>query len=516
MNKVVDFDKAIDMIKDGDTVAFSGFMLATAAREVMVKIGNKFLSEGRPKNLTIYQGAGLGNNNDQGICELSYPGLIKRYVTAHFANNRPMIDMVLKNEVEAYNFPQGVIAHLYKQAAGGKDFEITRIGLNTYCDPRLKGGKVNEAAKEDLVDLIEIDGRDYLKYKVPNYNIGIIRGTSADEFGNISMEEESSIIDSLDVAMAVKACGGKVIVQVKNIVSFQSMNRQDVVIPGVFVDAIVKSEDPINYHRQTPGVYYDPIISGRYKSDNYGFKSLELNERKLIARRAVFELKDNSVVNLGIGIPEAVASVAEEEGLENIILTVESGLIGGIPLGGSNFGSAVNSWAGLAMASQFDFYNSGGLNKTFLGFAEIDPCGNINVSRFGNKIGGCGGFIDITQSTKDIVFCGTMTAGGLLTEVNDGKLVIVQEGRNKKFKKFIEEVTFSAEESVQRGQNVIFVTERCVFALKNGALELIEIAPGIDLDRDILGQMDFRPRISKNLKQMDLRIYQEGLMGIKG
>ena len=455
------------------------------------------------------------NNNDQGICELSYPGLIKRYVTAHFANNRPMIDMVLKNEVEAYNFPQGVIAHLYRQAAGGKDFEITRIGLKTYCDPRLRGGKVNDAAKEDLVDLIEIDGKEYLKYKVPSYDIGIIRGTSADEFGNISMEEESSIIDSLDVAMAVKASGGKVIVQVKNVVSSQSMNRQDVVIPGVFVDAIVKSEDPINYHRQTPGVYYDPIIAGRYKSDKYGFKPLYLNERKLIARRAVLELEDNSVVNLGIGIPEAVSSVAAEEGLENIILTVESGLIGGIPLGGSNFGSAVNSWAGLAMARQFDFYNSGGLKKTFLGFAEMDPRGNINVSRFGDRIGGCGGFIDITQSTKDIVFCGTMTAGGLVTEVRDGKLVIVQEGKRKKFKKIIDEITFSAEESFENGQNVIFVTERCVFALREDGIELIEIAPGVDLDKDILGQMDFRPMIAEYLKVMDLRIYQEGLMGIK-
>lgn len=515
MNKLMDFDQAIDLIKDGDTVAFSGFMLATAAREMMVKIGQRYLSEGRPKNLTLYQGAGLGNNNDQGICELSYPGLIKRYVTAHFANNRPMIDMVLKNEVEAYNFPQGVIAHLYRQAAGGKDFEITRIGLKTYCDPRLRGGKVNDAAKEDLVDLIEIDGKEYLKYKVPSYDIGIIRGTSADEFGNISMEEESSIIDSLDVAMAVKASGGKVIVQVKNLVSSQSMNRQDVVIPGVFVDAIVKSEDPINYHRQTPGVYYDPIIAGRYKSDKYGFKPLDLNERKLIARRAVLELEDNSVVNLGIGIPEAVSSVAAEEGLENIILTVESGLIGGIPLGGSNFGSAVNSWAGLAMASQFDFYNSGGLKKTFLGFAEMDPRGNINVSRFGDRIGGCGGFIDITQSTKDIVFCGTMTAGGLVTEVRDGKLVIVQEGKRKKFKKTIDEITFSAEESFENGQNVIFVTERCVFALREDGIELIEIAPGVDLDKDILGQMDFRPMIAEDLKVMDLRIYQEGLMGIK-
>lgn len=508
MDKLLSFDDAIDLIKDGDTVAVSGFMLATAAREIMVKIGERFKSTGHPENITLYQGAGIGNNNNQGVCEMTYPGLIKRYVTAHFANNKPMIEMALKNEVEAYNFPQGVISHLYRQAAGNKPFEITKIGLNTYCDPRLKGGKINSAAKEDLVDLIEIDGEEYLKYRVPKYDIGLIRGTTADEHGNITMEEESSIIDSLDIAMAVKASGGKVIVQVKNIVSSSSIDRKNVAIPGIFVDAVVKSENPEQYHRQTPGTYYDPIISGRYKSDNFGFKPLELNERKIIARRAAKELEQNSVVNLGIGIPEGVASVAEEEGIDNIVLTVESGLIGGIPLGGSNFGSAVNAWAGLPMASQFDFYDCGGLDRTFLGFAEVDPKGNINVSRFGDRIGGCGGFIDITQSTKNIVFCGTMTAGGLKTEVKNGKLVIVREGDRKKFLSKIEEVTFSAKQSRKIGQNVLFVTERCVFRLGEKGLVLIEVAPGIDIEKDIFDQMNFRPEVSDDLKVMDERIFR--------
>lgn len=513
-NKVMKIDDALNLIKDGDTVALSGFMLATAAREVMVKLGVKYKREKKPKNLTLYQGAGIGNNRDQGVCEMSYAGLVKRYVTAHFANNKPMIELVLNNEVEAYNFPQGVISHLYRQAAGGREFEITRIGLKTYCDPRLRGGKINSIAKEDLVELIEIDGKEFLKYKVPTYNIGIIRGTTSDEFGNITMEEESSIIDSLDIAMAVKASGGKVIVQVKNVVSSSSIDRKDVVIPGVFVDAVVVSENHEEYHRQTPGTYFDPVISGKYKSDAYSFPTLELNERKIIARRAILELSDNSVVNLGIGIPECIASVAAEEGMENIILTVESGLIGGIPLGGYNFGSAVNSWASLSMVHQFDFYNSGGLNKTFLGFAEIDNKGNINVSRFGNRIGGCGGFIDITQSTKNIVFCGTMTAGGLEIEIKDGKLNIIKEGSKKKFLKSVEEITFSSAQSLENGQNVIFVTERCVFVLEKEELVLTEIAPGIDLEKDVLGQMDFVPRISENLKLMDERIFKPENMGL--
>lgn len=508
MRKLFTYDEAIKLINDGDTVAVSGFMLATAAREMMVKIGENFKKVGHPRNITLYQGAGIGNNNDQGVCEMTYKGLIKRYVTAHFANNRAMIDLALKNEIEAYNFPQGVIAHIYRQASANKPFEISKIGLNTYCDPRIRGGKVNDAAKDNLVDLIEIDGEEYLKYKVPKFDIGIIRGTTSDEFGNITMEEESSIIDSLDVAMAVKASGGKVIVQVKNIVSSSSIDRRDVVVPGVFVDAVVKSENPEEFHRQTPGTYYDPIIAGKYKSDNFGFPKLELDERKIIARRAAKELSDDSVVNLGIGIPEGVASVAKEEGIENIVLTVESGLIGGIPLGRSNFGSAVNAWAGLPMASQFDFYNSGGLDRTFLGFAEIDPSGNINVSRFGDRIGGCGGFIDITQSTKNIIFCGTMTAGGLKTRVENGNLIIEKEGSKKKFLSSVEEVTFSAKQSREIGQNVIFVTERCVFKLGENTLILTEIAPGVDINKDILEQMEFEVEISSDLKVMDKSIFE--------
>ena len=514
MNKLMKIDEALNLIKDGDMVAVSGFMMATAARELIVGLGKRYKDSGKPKNLTLYQGAGNGNNDDQGVCEMSYPGLVKRYVTAHFANNKPMIKMALSNQVEAYNFPQGVIAHIYRQAAANRPFEITKIGLNTYCDPRIRGGKINSAAKENLVDLIDIDGEEYLKYKVPKFDIGIIRGTTADEFGNISMEEESSVIDSLEVAMAVKASGGKVIVQVKNIVSSKSMDRKLVVIPGVFVDAVVKSENPEIYHRQTPGTFYDPMIAGRYKVDGAGFSTIPMDERKIIARRGLLELGAGSVVNLGIGIPEGVASVAAEEGIGDIVLTVESGLIGGIPMGRSDFGSAINAWAGLAMVSQFDFYNSGGLDITYLGFAEIDSMGNINVSRFGDRIGGCGGFIDITQSTKKIVFCGTMTAGGLKVGVKDGRLDIVNEGKKIKFKKSIEEITFSAKESIKLGQHVIFVTERCVFSLEEDGLKLIEVAEGIDIQRDILDQMEFEPKMAKEIKIMDCRIYRDCLMGI--
>ncbi|NLN98262.1 MAG: propionate CoA-transferase [Eubacteriaceae bacterium] len=514
MKKLITFEEAVGLIKDGDTIAASGFMLATVAREMMVNIGESFQETGHPKDLTVYQGAGIGNNKDQGTYEYSFKGAIKRYVTGHYANNQRMIEMVNNNEVESYNFPQGVISHLYRQRAGGKDFEITQIGLKTYCDPRLSGGKMNEKTTEDLVELIEIDGKEYLKYKAPMIDVGIIRGTTSDEFGNITMEEESAYIDALDIAMAAKASGGKVIAQVKNIVSSSSIDRQQVVVPGVFVDAVVQTTNPEEYHRQTPGSFYDPLIAGHYKSDLFSFKDMNLDARKVIARRAAMECKEDIVVNLGIGIPEGVASVANEEGLSGMVLTIESGLIGGFPLGGFDFGSAVNSWAGLPMTSQFDYYNHGGLDITFLGFAEVNPMGDINVSRFGSRIAGCGGFIDITQSTKNIVFCGTLTAGGLEVAVEDGKLKIIQEGRRKKFLPTIEQVTYSAEFGLENGQNVLFITERCVFKPSEKGLVLVEVAPGIDIQKDIIDQMDFKPIIADNVETMDERLFKNALMGL--
>ena len=515
MNKRMNIDDAIDLIKDGDCVAASGFMLMTTPRELYVKLGERFNKTGSPKNLTIIHAAGNGNNGDQGISEISYEGLVKRYITGHFANNSRMIELVKSNKVEAYNFPQGVIEHMFRAAAAGKKGEITRIGLHTYCDPRLDGGKMNEITKEDLVELIDVLGEEQLIYKAPKFNIGLIKGTTADEHGNITLEEEGAPIDALEVAMAVKACGGKVIAQVKNYVSSASIRRLDVVIPGNMVDAVVVSENPFEYHRQTPAEFYNPVLSGRYKLDSVGFSNIPLDERKVIARRAAMELSYSSVVNLGIGIPEGVAAIAAEEGIgDNLTLTIESGLVGGIPTGGYNFGCSINAWAALPMASQFVYYNGGNLALTCLGFAEVDAGGNVNVSKFDSRLAGCGGLIDISQSTKTVVFSGTMTAGGLKVEINDGRLQILEEGKKLKFKNSLAQVTFSAEYSKSGGQRVLFVTERCVFEIVENGLMLIEVAPGIDLERDILDLMEFRPLISENLKTMDERIFRNEIMGL--
>ncbi len=515
MGKRMTMDEALDLIHDGDGVAVSGFMLMTVPRELYLGIGERFLKTGHPCGLTVMHAAGNGNNKDQGIYDMSYEGLITRYVTGHFANNSRLIELTNANKVASYNFPQGVIAHMYRAAAAGKPGEITKIGLNTFCDPRLQGGKINEACKDDLVELIDILGEEYLLYKVPKLNIGLIRGTTADEYGNITLEEEGAPVDALDVAMAVKAMGGKVIAQVKNYVSSSSMDRSKVVIPGNMVDAVVVSSNPLENHRQTPGSFYNPVFSGYYKLNDIGFGTIPLDERKVIARRAAMELSENSVVNLGIGIPEGVAAVANEEGIGNqILLTIESGLVGGVPTGGQDFGCAVNAWAALPMTTQFDYYNGGNLALTCLGFAEVDQTGNVNVSKFGTRIAGCGGLVDISQSTHTVVFCGAMTAGGLKTKVEDGKLVILQEGKRVKFKKSVEQITFSSEFSKKAKQKVLFITERCVFRVAEEGLVLAEVAPGISIEKDILPYMEFKPVIPDQVPLMDARLFEDALMGL--
>ncbi len=509
MSKLMTAQEAIALIKDGDGVAISGFHEIVVARELYKELAKTYRETGHPRDLTLVQASG-----NRGIFEMTEEGLFAHYIAGHYTYNQKMIDMINDNKIKSHNLPQGVISHMYRAAAGGKIGELTKIGLHTFCDPRYGGGKMNDITTEDIVELLVIDGQEQLLYKLPKMDIGIIRGTTADEFGNITIEEECLPADILDVAMAVKSMGGKVIAQVKNYVPAEKMHRTEVVVPGSMVDAIVICSDPETNHRQTPVFEYSPELAGHGRLE-IGFDVLPMNERKIIARRAAMELSPRSVVNLGIGIPEGVALVANEEGVgDELTLTIESGLIGGIPAGGENFGSSYNAWAALPMSAQFDYYNGGNLNISCLGFAEVDGVGNVNVSRFGTKIAGVGGFIDITQASPVIVFAGTMTAGGLKVEISDGKLNILQEGKKIKFLPQIGQLTFSAEQSRKNGQRILFVTERCVFEVTEQGLVLTEIAPGITLEEHILPCMGFEPIISPELKLMDERIFRDGLMGL--
>ncbi len=514
MSKLTSVQDAVKLIKDGDTVAFGGFVGAVHAEEVTAGIQASFLETAHPKDLTVVYAAGQGDGKEKGLNHLGEEGLVKRIVGGHWGLVPRLQKLALENKLSAYNLPQGVISHLFRDIAAGKMGVLTHVGLKTFADPRLEGGKINDISKKDIdiVKVVNIEGEERLLYKAFPINVGIIRATYADTQGNCTMEHEGALAETLAIAQAAKNSGGKVIVQVKQIVEYGSLDARLVKIPGIYVDAIVVASE--ENHRQTFGTYYNPAYSGETRVPVDSLAPLPLSERKIIARRAAMELIPDAVVNLGIGMPEGVASIAAEEGLSGMVLTTESGTIGGIPAGGGDFGVTTNPDCVLEQPAQFDFYDGGGLDVAFLGLAQMDVHGNINVSKFGPKIAGCGGFINITQNARKVIYCGTFTAGGLKISVTDGKLNIDQEGKSKKLISEVEQVTFSGAYAQEKGQPVLYITERAVFKLTPEGVELIEIAPGIDLQKDVLDQMEFKP-IVKDVKTMDQRIFRDDLMGLK-
>ncbi len=510
--KVVSLEDAMRVIRDGDTIAVNGFV-GYSPEELLQGLEDRFLKTGEPKNLTIIVAAGIGDGKEKGVNRLAHDGLVRRVIAGHWGLIPKMQKLALAGKIEAYNFPQGVITHMYRDIAGHLPRTITHVGLGTFVDPRLSAGKVNAITTEDLVERITFDGKEYLAYKTMPVSVVFLRGTTADMDGNITMEKEPLTLEMLPMAMAAKNSGGFVIVQVERIADRHALNPRHVKVPGILVDCVVVAK-PEN-HRQTYSTYYNPAYSGEFKVPTATVEPLPMDERKLVARRAAFELRPNMVVNLGIGMPEGVANVANEEGIfDYLTLTAEAGSIGGIPSGGGDFGTATNMDFLNDMHAQFDYYDGGGLDLACLGLAQMDSHGIVNVSKFGPKLAGCGGFINITQNAKKIVFAGTFTAGGTQLAVENGKLKIVQEGSLKKIVREVEQITFSGKTAQQGEQQVFYVTERCVFRLTREGVELIEIAPGIDLEKDLLAQMEFKP-IMKNVRPMDERIFKLPPMGLK-
>jgi len=521
-NKVVSAADAVRLIHDGDTVATGGFVGIGFAEGIALALEARFLATeaetgtGSPRALTLVYAAGQGDGKERGLNHFGHRGLVSRVVGGHWGLVPRLQALAVAGEIEAYNLPQGVITHMFRDIAAGKPGTLSRIGLGTFVDPRYGGGKINSVTQQDLVRLLEIDGEEVLFYKAFPVNVGIIRATTADADGNLTMEREALTLEALAIAMAAHNSGGVVIAQVERLAERGSLNPRQVKVPGVLVDCVVVAERP-EHHMQTFVTPYSAAFAGEIRVPLTDLEPQPMGVRKLIARRAALELKRNAVVNLGIGMPEGVAEIAaEEQVIDLLTLTTEPGVIGGVPASGLNFGAAVNTQAIIDQPSQFDFYDGGGLDVAVLGLAQADAEGNLNVSRFGTRLAGAGGFINISQSARAVVFVGTFTAGDLQVRIAEGKVQILSEGTCRKFVKAVEHRTFSGERARRQGQRVLYVTERCVFRLAEaGGLELIEIAPGIDLDRQILALMDFTPAISPALRLMERGLFEDGPMNLR-
>jgi propionate CoA-transferase len=512
-NKITTAAEAVAVIQDGDALCTSGFVGIGVPDALLVALEKRFLETGGPRDLTLLFAAGQGDGKDRGLNALGHDGLLKRVVGGHWGLIPKVGRLALEGQIEAYNLPQGVISHLYRDIAAGKPGTLSRVGIGTFVDPRLEGGKINDSTTEDLVRVMEIDGHEWLFYRGFPLNVAFLRGTTADPNGNVTAEREALDLDNLAMAMAVKNSGGVVIVQVERIARAGSLHPRQVLVPGSLVDCVVVA-DP-EHHRQTYATVYNPAYSAEISVPLEGVKPTPFDERKIIARRCAMELRAGAIVNLGIGMPEGVAAVAAEERInEFITLTAEPGVVGGVPASGLDFGAAVNTEAIVHQNQQFDFYDGGGLDLAFLGMAEADAEGNVNVSRFGSKLAGAGGFINISQNARKVVFAGTFTAGGLDLKIEDGQLRIAHEGRAQKFSERVQQITFSGRVAAAQDKPVLYVTERCVFRLRPSGLELVEAAPGIDVERDILAQMKFRP-IVNDVRPMDPRLFRPEPMDLR-
>lgn len=509
MYKRVNPKEAVQLINNNDTVAFGGGGAGHAVPDnIMKALGEYYLESGNPRGLTVIHPCGIGDNDSRGLNHLAHEGLINIDIGGFWGNSPKLVDLARQNKLKGYNLPQGVLSHLIRATASGKPGVITHVGLNTFVDPRVEGGKINNITTEDIVEVVEISGKEYLYYKSFPIDVAIIRGTSVDAEGNLTMEEEVGFFAMLSIAQAAKVNGGIVICQVKKI-NQGHCDPGAVKVPGVFIDYVVEAPEQ-------EMTYLSPFDSALVKRDHpFIAEGSDLEGvKRIIARRASLQIKKGNFVNIGYGMSDGVPIVAYSENIDKqITFMIEQGAIAGIPTTGLNFGAMYNPTAILDDGYQFDFFHGGGLDIAFLGFAQVDQFGNINSSRFGNVITGCGGSIDISQNAKQVVFCGSFAVKSEQT-VNEKGLKVSNPGKFKKFVKQVQQISFSGKYALKKKQQIFYVTERAVFKLVTKGLKLIEIAPGIDLHKDILDMMEFAPIISHELKIIPQKVFDSGLLGL--
>ena len=511
-SKVLTAAAAAALIKDGSVVGIEGAGRLLLSEAISSAVERRFLADGHPHGITLVQPCGFGDDGDAGASHFAHEGLVRRVISPGWGDSPRMASLALANKVQAYCFPQGVVCQMVWAAASRKPRLVSHVGLDTFVDPRQSGGRLNAVTTEELVERVEIDGADWLSFKVVPIDVAIIRGTTADEFGNLSMEHEPAILEPLTLAQAAHANGGLVLAEVKRVVRRGSLNPQLVRVPGILIDAIVVNPDAWQIH----GVErYNPAVCGEIRAPRDRAPAVSLDERMLVARRAAMELRPGAVINIGFGISDGVPVVAAQEGLlDDITITIEQGTIGGLPMRGRAVAAQTNVEAIVDQISQFNFYQGGGLDLAFLSFAEVDAAGNVNVSKFGSRLPGCGGFIDISQNAKQVVFCGLFGKAGD-ARIEDGRIHVVERGRVAKFRREVEHITFSGARARAAGKPVLYVTERAVFGLGPRGVELREIAPGCDLEKDVLAEMAFRPAIASDLRLMEGGIFEARRLGLR-
>jgi propionate CoA-transferase len=504
--------EAARLVESGDTILIggSGGGLGTPER-FLEALAARFEERGQPRNLTAVHPVGCGDWGEKGMSRLARSGLLKRQITGSLGNSPATMALAAENRIEAYTLPQGVLSQLCRDIAAGRPGLVTHVGLGSFVDPRHGGGRQSALGEDELVRLIEIEGKEFLFFPAFPVNVAIIRATTADEAGNLTMEKEPFIGEVLAMAQAAHNSGGLVIAQVERLRKGVTPSSRDVRVPGRLVDAIVDPDQP-----QTYAVRYNPGYSGEIRVPVPPAPHGNLDVRSIIARRACLELAAGLIVNLGYGISTGIPDILAQEGVADAItLTVEQGLIGGRPASGNDFGAAVNFHAMIEQTAQFDFYDGGGLDMAFLSFAEVDRVGNVNVSRFSGRPNGSGGFIHIAQNAKSICFLGTLTTGGLEVAIEGGRLSILRDGAHRRFVSEVEQKTYDRAGARARNQRALFITERAVLDEDGEGLRILEIAPGVDLQRDVLANFAVAPRVAPDLREMPEIIFRSGSMGLR-